>query len=205
MTIVRKNEIYNRENLVRPFLVHQVLGPKPPPPPPCSKEALPQTYANGEEQYFQPAYVFRCSLGAFAGSFVRFVCVPQCPPLCFRSWCAPSGRTHVTRVGGQNCTSPAPPTPTPNSVAKTPWTEASHPRRHPPPLPLPQSPLGWSNRSRNGTSGSRRVTPKDQARERLTVMCHASTFDVDKKRPSKEHTGERKIRQDRISRAKFQR
>ena len=43
-TIVGKNEIYNRENLVRPFLVHQVLGPKPPPPlpppPPCSKEAL---------------------------------------------------------------------------------------------------------------------------------------------------------------------
>ena len=43
VTIVGKNEIYNRENLVRPFLVHQVLGPKPPPPlpPPCSKEALP--------------------------------------------------------------------------------------------------------------------------------------------------------------------
>ena len=42
VTIVGKNEIYNRENLVRPFLVHQVLGPKPPPPlpPPCSKEAL---------------------------------------------------------------------------------------------------------------------------------------------------------------------
>ena len=44
VTIVGKNEIYNRENLVRPFLVHQVLGPKPPPPlppPSCSKEALP--------------------------------------------------------------------------------------------------------------------------------------------------------------------
>ena len=42
VTIVGKNEIYSRENLVRPFLVHQVLGPKPPPPlpPPCSKEAL---------------------------------------------------------------------------------------------------------------------------------------------------------------------
>ena len=42
VTIVGKNEIYNRENLVRPFLVHQVLGPKPPPPlpRPCSKEAL---------------------------------------------------------------------------------------------------------------------------------------------------------------------
>ena len=41
--MVGKNEIYNRENLVRPFLEHQVLGPKPPPPlpPPCSKEALP--------------------------------------------------------------------------------------------------------------------------------------------------------------------
>ena len=42
MTIAGKNEIYNRENLVRPFLVHQVLGSKTPspPPPPCSKEAL---------------------------------------------------------------------------------------------------------------------------------------------------------------------
>ena len=40
MTIEGKNEIYNRENLVRPFLVHQVLGPKPPPPfpPPAQKK-----------------------------------------------------------------------------------------------------------------------------------------------------------------------
>ena len=40
VTIVGKNEIYNRENLVRPFLVHQVLGPKPPPPlpPPAQKK-----------------------------------------------------------------------------------------------------------------------------------------------------------------------
>ena len=28
VTIVGKNEIYNRENLVRPFLVHQVFGPQ---------------------------------------------------------------------------------------------------------------------------------------------------------------------------------
>ena len=40
VTIVGKNEIYNRENLVRPFLVHQVLGPKPPPPlPPLLKRS----------------------------------------------------------------------------------------------------------------------------------------------------------------------
>ena len=40
VTIVGKNEIYNRENLVRPFLVHQVLGPKPPAPlpPPAQKK-----------------------------------------------------------------------------------------------------------------------------------------------------------------------
>ena len=45
VTIVGKNEIHNRENLVRSLLVHQVLGPKPPPPPPppCSKEALVRT------------------------------------------------------------------------------------------------------------------------------------------------------------------
>ena len=40
VTIVGKNEIYNSQNLVRPFLVHQVLGPKPPPPlpPPAQKK-----------------------------------------------------------------------------------------------------------------------------------------------------------------------
>ena len=41
VTIVGKNEIYNRENLVRPFLVHQVLGPKPPPPLPRPAEKKP--------------------------------------------------------------------------------------------------------------------------------------------------------------------
>ena len=46
VTIVGKNEIYNRENVVRPFLVHQVLGPKPPPPlppspPPAQKKPPP--------------------------------------------------------------------------------------------------------------------------------------------------------------------
>ena len=34
VTIVGKNEIYHRENLVGPFLVHNLLGPKPPLPPP---------------------------------------------------------------------------------------------------------------------------------------------------------------------------
>ena len=29
-----KNEICRWENLVRPFLVHKLLGPSPPPPPP---------------------------------------------------------------------------------------------------------------------------------------------------------------------------
>ena len=33
-TIVGKNEIYNWENLVRQFLVHKFLGPRPPPLPP---------------------------------------------------------------------------------------------------------------------------------------------------------------------------
>ena len=46
VTIVGKNEIYNRENLVRPFLVHQVLGPKPPPPlpPPAQKKPWCEPY-----------------------------------------------------------------------------------------------------------------------------------------------------------------
>ena len=34
MTIVGKNDIYNWENLVTPFLVHKLLGPSHPPPPP---------------------------------------------------------------------------------------------------------------------------------------------------------------------------
>ena len=33
VTIVGKNEIYNRENLVGPFLVHKLLGPRHPLPP----------------------------------------------------------------------------------------------------------------------------------------------------------------------------
>ena len=41
VTIAGKNEIYNRENLVRPFLVHQVLGPKPPPPPLLKRSPAP--------------------------------------------------------------------------------------------------------------------------------------------------------------------
>ena len=40
VTTVGKNEIYNKENMVRPFLVHQVLGPKTPPPlPPLLKRS----------------------------------------------------------------------------------------------------------------------------------------------------------------------
>ena len=33
VTIVGKHEIYPRENLIGPLLVHKVLGPRPPPPP----------------------------------------------------------------------------------------------------------------------------------------------------------------------------
>ena len=33
VAIVGKSEIYNRENCVVPFLVHNFLGPRPPPPP----------------------------------------------------------------------------------------------------------------------------------------------------------------------------
>ena len=32
VTIAGKNEIYKRENVVGPFLVHKLLGPNPPPP-----------------------------------------------------------------------------------------------------------------------------------------------------------------------------
>ena len=82
VTIVGKNEIYNRENLVRPFLVHQVLGPKAPPPlpPPLLKrspapprlQALriveAQLHALDKQAYpvFKLAYTWRSEL-----SFVR--------------------------------------------------------------------------------------------------------------------------------------
>ena len=31
VTIVGKNDTYNRENLIGPFAVHQFVGPRPPP------------------------------------------------------------------------------------------------------------------------------------------------------------------------------
>ena len=31
-TVVGKNEVYRRENLIRPFVVHRLLGPRTPPP-----------------------------------------------------------------------------------------------------------------------------------------------------------------------------
>ena len=34
VTIVGKKEIYKRENLIGPFSVHKLLGPRPPLPPP---------------------------------------------------------------------------------------------------------------------------------------------------------------------------
>ena len=40
VTIVGKKELYNRENLIGPFWVHELLGPRPPPPH-RSKDALP--------------------------------------------------------------------------------------------------------------------------------------------------------------------
>ena len=39
VTIVGNNEIYRWENLVGPFLVHKLLGPRP--PPPASNTSLP--------------------------------------------------------------------------------------------------------------------------------------------------------------------
>ena len=41
MTIVGKNEIDNRENVVGPFLVHKLLGPRPSPLPPPPLLTLP--------------------------------------------------------------------------------------------------------------------------------------------------------------------
>ena len=41
MTIAGKNEIYHRENLVGPFLVHKILGPRPPSLPPSPPLLIP--------------------------------------------------------------------------------------------------------------------------------------------------------------------
>ena len=48
VTTVGKNEIYNRENLVGPFLVHKIWVPDPPPPSP-----QPQTQSPVVECIFQ--------------------------------------------------------------------------------------------------------------------------------------------------------
>ena len=41
VTIVGKSEIYRWENLVGPFLVHKLLGPRPPPSSPLPYTSLP--------------------------------------------------------------------------------------------------------------------------------------------------------------------
>ena len=41
VTIVGKNEIYNKENLVGPFLVHKIFGSQTPSPPPPSAQQTP--------------------------------------------------------------------------------------------------------------------------------------------------------------------
>ena len=54
VTIAGKNEIYNRDHLARPFLVHKLLGP-PPPPRPTTK-ALCQPPPPAPFQYFPRVY-----------------------------------------------------------------------------------------------------------------------------------------------------
>ena len=57
VTIVGKNEICNRENLVRPFLVHQVLGPKPPPPLPPLLKRSPGCVCLGVISWVPPMHI----------------------------------------------------------------------------------------------------------------------------------------------------
>ena len=60
MTIVGTDEIYNREHLIGPFLVHKLLGPRPPPP----------------SSLLMLAWVRRPALAAVAGPSVAAVCPP---------------------------------------------------------------------------------------------------------------------------------
>ena len=47
VTIVGTNDIYKRDNVIGPFLVHKRLGPRPPPPFLSSDVSLPQGFGRG--------------------------------------------------------------------------------------------------------------------------------------------------------------
>ena len=100
--IAGKNEVYNWDNLVRPFWVHTLLGPRPPPPPspPTALRhplivivSVPMSRA----RHFALCAA-RVALGRVRGH-VRLV--PPCPPpLPQRRTCARCGRCAVFLCGG---------------------------------------------------------------------------------------------------------
>ena len=110
-----KNEIYNRENLVRPFLVHQVLGPKPPPPlpPPLLKRSPAPAHATCCTQpptpthtpisgYSPPSACQFLSLFEYScPSTSLFLNTPPLPHMPF-SACSP----HHRRISGYSTPSP---------------------------------------------------------------------------------------------------
>ena len=67
---MRKNEIYNRENLIASFLVHTLLGPRPSPPP-----STPSSYFPGDGQG-----ILRVDGGALAGLRLLDCVVGRCGP-----------------------------------------------------------------------------------------------------------------------------
>ena len=54
VTIVGKNEVYHWENLVGPFVIHKLLGPRPPPPPPPPPQHPGHCRCYGEERVHLP-------------------------------------------------------------------------------------------------------------------------------------------------------
>ena len=85
VTIVGKNEIYNQENLVGPFLVHKILGPSPPLPSPHFKHtpALSPALASHEPEH--------TSQHTLSRSFcARYALLCACLALCHASLEFPS-------------------------------------------------------------------------------------------------------------------
>ena len=178
VTIVVQNEIYHRENLVGPFLVHKLLGPRPSPPTPplSSSPALsspaqpppePQTYATGKEQcvsvgaclallFGAPSRVYLCvwrtALFCFARGERGVVPHPPPPPdFCVSRSCGRLGR----QMEGRDEGGPAPAGEGPLAKGQP---ECSVDHRGPAPLSCCHWPTQW-------TEGARGAMRREHSRQ----------------------------------------
>ena len=86
MTIVGKNEIYNGENVVGPFLIHTLLGPRQPPPPsltplPCPEWPGMFRYCFGHDSACAIAHGTRGFVGEKEGGTAAVALAPPVLPV----------------------------------------------------------------------------------------------------------------------------